>query len=73
VSAERPGPLPLLYPALQRGARLSFWEDELRLDLAQEWALAECEGRDPEEAARTYLARETAWRAMTAPLVEAAA
>lgn len=61
-------PLPLLMPELQRGARLAFWEDELRLDLAQEARLAELEGRDPAAAIAAYRARETNWRAHTAPL-----
>ena len=54
-------PLPLLMPHLQRGVHISFWEDELRLDLAQERALAELEGRDPEQAAAAYHARESNW------------
>lgn len=33
---EGDGPLPLLYPELQHGRAVAFWEDELRLDLAQE-------------------------------------
>lgn len=64
----RPAPLPLLMPELQRGARVAFWEDELRLDLAQEARLAELEGRDPARAIAAYRARETSWRAHTAPL-----
>lgn len=66
---EQSHPLPLLMPHLQRGAALSFWDDELRLDLAQEAALAELEGRDPREAVQAYLARENAWRKITVPLL----
>ena len=65
--------LPLLMPELQHGARVAFWEDELRLDLAQEARLAELEGRDPVAAIARYRARETSWRAHTAPLFEVAA
>ncbi len=60
-----PQPLPLLMPHLQHGARVAFWEDELRLDLAQEARLAELEGRDPVTAIAAYRARETNWRAHT--------
>jgi hypothetical protein len=62
-------PLPLLMAHLQHGSRVAFWEDELRLDLAQEEALALLEGRDPAAGVRAYRARETAWRAMVAPLL----
>lgn len=55
-------------PDLQHGTRVAFWEDELRLDLAQEARLAELEGRDPAAAIAVYGARETSWRAHTAPL-----
>jgi hypothetical protein len=54
-------PLPLLMPHLQHGTSMSFWEDELRLDLAQEAHLATLEGRCPIEAVRAYLARERNW------------
>jgi hypothetical protein len=54
-------PLLPLYPELRSGTRLSFWEDELRMDLAQERALAEMEGRDPDEAVRAYRSRERRW------------
>ena len=54
-------PLPLLYPHLQYGKAVAFWDDELRLDLEQERALAEWEGRDPAEAVRAYRARERNW------------
>jgi hypothetical protein len=57
-----------LYPELQRGGVLSFRDDELRMDLAQERALAEFEGRDPDEAVRMYQAREAAWWAVTESL-----
>lgn len=66
-------PLPLLMPELQHGAKVAFWEDELRLDLAQEASLAELDGRDPAAAVAAYRARETSWRAHTAPLLEVAA
>lgn len=62
-------PLPVLMPGLQHGSHYSFWEDELRLDLAQEAALAVLEGRCPEEAVKAYRAREYAWRRVTGPLV----
>lgn len=61
---------PILYPATQRGVRLAFWTDELRLDLEQERALAVLEGRDPDEAAKAYAARETAWYRFAGPLLE---
>lgn len=63
--AKRPSraatPLPTLYPETQHGRSVAFWEDELRLDLAQEAVLAEIEGRDPVEAVAVYAARETDW------------
>jgi hypothetical protein len=62
--------IPPLYPHLQRGKALSFWEDELRLDLAQERALAVLEGRDPDAAARAYAARETNWQGHSGVLLE---
>lgn len=55
-------PLPVLYAELVRGARLSFWEDELRMDLAQEAELARLEGADPVERCKAYRSREMAWR-----------
>lgn len=61
-------PLPPLYPLLQRGARMSFWNDELAKDLAQERHLALLEGRDPEVAVAAYRARETNWAAHIVPL-----
>ncbi len=63
-------PLPLLMPELQHGRAIAFWEDELRLDLAQERELALLEGRDPVAAVAAYRARETSWRGHTAPLAE---
>ena len=63
-------PVPVLYATLVRGTRLSFWEDELRMDLAQEAELARLEGRDPVESCRMYRTREMAWRAFTMPLLE---
>lgn len=68
--ASLPVPIPMLYPHLQRGGALSFWEDELRIDLAQERHLAILEGRDPDDAVRRYRAREMGWRAVTYPLPE---
>lgn len=59
-------PLPALYPDLQHGGTVSFWDDELRLDLAQERALAALTG-DP-SAVTEYRAREWAWRRITVPL-----
>jgi hypothetical protein len=56
-----------------RGVRLSFWDDELRMDLEQERALAVVGGMDPDAAVALYRAREHAWRRMTCPLIEAAA
>lgn len=60
-------PLPMLRPDLQRGNAIAFWEDELRLDLAQEAELALLEGRCPQEAMTRYRAREKAWFRMTCP------
>lgn len=62
-------PIGLLMPHLQHGKVYSFWEDELRLDLAQEAALAIVEGRDPIEAMNAYRLRELYWRAITCPLI----
>jgi len=61
----------VLYPELNHGTKIAFWEDELRMDLAQERILAELEGRDPDEAARAYEAREKGWNLMTKELVAA--
>lgn len=60
-------PLPMLYPDQQRGTVVSFWEDELRIDIMQERALAALEGRDPDEAERAYRSREKMWQANTLP------
>ena len=60
-------PLLPLMPALQHGTAISFWEDELRLDLAQEARLAEIEGIDPRCAVAAYRRREIAWRHHTCP------
>jgi hypothetical protein len=62
-------PILPVYPALQHGRAVSFWEDELRIDLAQERALAELEGRDPAAAVRAYRLRETQWMQRTVPIV----
>ena len=63
-------PLPQLYPELNRGIAIAFWEDELRMDLAQEQVLAILEGRDPTAAAREYKSRETNWHLHSQPLGE---
>lgn len=65
----KPEPLPPLYPSLQHGASVSFWEDELRLDLAQEAWLAALEGVDPQQAVDAYRRREIAWRHHTCPFL----
>lgn len=62
-------PVPTLLPHLQHGTAVAFWEDELRLDLHQEGELARLEGRDPAIAIAAYRARETNWRAHTAPML----
>jgi hypothetical protein len=62
-------PFSVLMPVLQHGSHLSFWEDELRLDLAQEDALARIEGRDPAEAVEHYRLREKRWYNLTCPLL----
>ena len=61
--------LPVLFPRLHHGCVLSFWDEELRMDLEQERSLAILEGRCPETAARTYRSRETAWKHMTIPFL----
>lgn len=60
-------PLPVLFPGLVRGTSVSFWEDELRMDLEQERALALLEGRDPDAAIVAYRKREVSerWRGVT--------
>jgi hypothetical protein len=64
----------MLMPHLQHGTSVSFWEDELRLDLAQEAELAKLEGCCPKEAVRAYRAREMAWRRVaTYELIDALA
>lgn len=64
-----PEPVPILMPVLQRGGSVSFWDDELRLDLAQEAALALIEGRDPRAAVEVYRQRETRWHHITCPFL----
>lgn len=54
-------PLLPLMPELQHGRSISFWEDELRLDLAQEAFLALLEGNDPRMAVDAYRQREVLW------------
>ena len=54
-------------PTLQRGVAVSFWDDELRLDLAQEAWLAALEGREPEAAVQAYRRREIGCRYHTCP------
>jgi hypothetical protein len=49
---------------------VSFWTDELRMDLRQEAELARLEGRDPTEAVRAYRARERSWWHHTGPLLD---
>jgi hypothetical protein len=70
--AKRPSraipPLAPLYP--QNGSVLSYWDDELRMDLRQQAALASLEGWDVEEAVRAYRAKETAWHRITVRIVE---
>lgn len=65
-----PEPLPILMAHLMHGTRVSFWEDELRLDLAQEEQLALLEGRDPQEAVRQYRSRELYWHSITCPFLD---
>jgi len=60
-------PVPSLFPELQHGSALSFWEDELRMDLAQEAELARLEGRCPVEAVKQYRGREIAWKHLALP------
>jgi hypothetical protein len=69
-SSPPAAPLPPLLPELRRGIRLSFWDDELRLDLFQERQLAILEGRDPEVAVKAYRSREETWLAHTVGLVD---
>jgi hypothetical protein len=64
-----PEQLPVLMPGLQHGTSMSYWEDELRLDLAQEAALALIEGRDPRAAVEHYRQREKRWYNLTCPLL----
>lgn len=61
-------PLPPLFPELHHGAALSWWDEELRLDLKQEAELALLEGRDPVLAVRQYASREVAWYRATREL-----
>ena len=58
-----------LFPDLVRGSRVSFWDDELRMDLRQERALAIIEGKDPAVAVQSYRAREIAWSSLTCPFM----
>lgn len=60
---------PLLFPQLRHGTLVSYWDEELRMDLEQERALAVLEGRDPDKAAKEYRARETKFSRLTAPLL----
>lgn len=50
--------IPQLYEYLRSGRYYSFWEDELKMDLEQERALAKLEGKDQEEAVRKYRSKE---------------
>jgi hypothetical protein len=63
-------PMPILRPETQHGTRVSFWEDELRLDLEQERVLAALEGQDPDSAVTRYRSREYAWKRITCPAME---
>ncbi len=67
--APRFEPLMPLMPALQHGTAISYWEDELRLDLAQEAQLAVLEGVDPKVAVAAYRRRENAWRHFICPFL----
>lgn len=49
---------------------MAYWEDELRMDLAQERALAELEGRDPDAAETRYANREKLWHSHALPLID---
>ena len=55
---------------LQHGQSISFWEDELRMDLHQEAALAVLEGRDPVAACRRYRYVEREWFRLTFSFIE---
>jgi len=59
-----------LFEDLLQGTALSFWRDELRMDLRQEKALAELEGKDVTKALRAYQRRETEWHRVTTHLFE---
>lgn len=59
-----------LFPHLHHGVRIAFWNEELAMDLEQEWALALLEGRDPEASVAEYRARETAFARLTCTLSE---
>ena|SRR4249920_1455017 len=63
-------PLEPLFPQIRHGGAISFWDEELNMDLAQEAELAKLQGRDPVVACRAYRAREYRWFRITAPLVE---
>lgn len=67
-----PAPLEPLFPKLVHGKHVSFWDDELRMDLEQEGALAALEGRDPDAARRLYADAEWQWWHHTAPIPETA-
>lgn len=54
-------PIPQLYEEVRNGRGVSFLQDEMRMDMEQEKALALIEGRDPAEAARAYRMKEAAW------------
>lgn len=54
-------PLPILYSDLQHGKTLSFWEDELRIDLAQEYVALNAQGirgKDRQQYLAAYRTRE---------------
>jgi hypothetical protein len=62
--------VPLLMPHLLRGGSISFWEDELRLDLEQERQLALLENRNPDQALKEYRSREYTWKRLTASILD---
>jgi hypothetical protein len=49
---------------------LSYWDEELALDVRQEAAIASLEGRDVAEAVRAYRAKEYAWKRITVTIME---
>lgn len=66
--AQKVEPLQPLFPHVHHGMAMSFWEDELRMDLEQEAALARLENRDVDDAVRRYRAQERDWSNHTVPI-----